>query len=380
MARRSARTVAIVAVAFAACVDVSELSSDDAGGDGTDAATDAATTGDVGADVTSSGADGGEKADVAVSDAQLDVIDPFDAPDGWEASGPPPPPTCTQSGFRCATTAPNGWTGPFGLYNGNVTDAPSCGTVTQLLAANASLSQPVPAAQCPACTCNKATGTSCGQVTTYGSTGGCAGKGSTYVLDVNVCQNVPYGYLLDPGNFAANGIGFEASKVMGGSCTPTAAKPSAVKPAFGWDVAAVGCTTLVPKTPGCNAGTVCSAIPAPPFDSKLCVAKDGDVAACPGAPYSRRMLFYKGASDSRDCGTCACGAVPSANCNATAITSDQSDCTPSFSGTVPTCLAHTGYYYTKVNATPPPLDCPASGGAPTGTVTPASPVTVCCEP
>lgn len=325
------------------------------------------------------------------SDASLDsstsdvtdvvVIDPFDAPDGFEASGPPPPATCASSGFQCVTPAPSGWAGPFSLYEGNVASAPSCGNVTQMLAANSGLVAPGPA-QCAACQCNSVTGASCGPVAITPKRGNCTGTGFATNLGLNVCTQMSYGTFVDEDGFAANALGFGASMVSGGACTPTLAKPVATQPAVSWSTAAVGCTTLVPTTPGCTGSKVCSAIPEPPFNAKLCIGSDGDIPGCPGAPYSRRVVYYKGVADSRDCGACGCTAPAGGQCITTVSTSTDSTCATNENvGTAPVCLAREpGFYFTRATAVLPAMSCPPTGGAPTGTATAASPVTVCCEP
>jgi hypothetical protein len=360
-----------IALLWGGCLELGEASAPDA------------SSGSDASDVAPLGSADGALADGGAGLADVAVIDPFDAPDGFEASGPPPPPTCASAGFACVPVAPAGWIGPFSLYDGNLANAPSCGGVTQLLAANSDLAAVLPA-QCAACTCNDATGATCGDVMYYGQRSNCTGTSFMTSLALGVCRNLPYGTIVDPDGYAATRITFTTSAASGGTCAPTVAKPTPTKPPTTWDVAAVGCTTLVSGTPGCTAGEVCSAIPEPPFDAKLCIGKDGDVPACPGAPYSRRVVFYKGTTDTRDCDTCACDPPPSATCASTVTTSSDSACAKKENvGSGAACLARDGsstYYYTKVTATPPVQKCAASGGAPHGTVTPASPVTVCCEP
>jgi len=323
--------------------------------------------------------EGGISPDVT---AQGDVTAPRDVgSDTFEASGPPAPPTCATSGFACAVEAPTGWQGPFALYEGNAANAPSCGAVTQVVDARAGLATPSPA-QCASCTCQNATGTSCGPVPIEGQNGACAGSGSTETIPPNTCIMRGYGTMLGD-NVAAGGVRFSLPPVTGGSCAPTVAKPTPNNPALSWATTAVGCTTLVATTPGCNAGEVCSAVPAPPFFAKLCIAQDGDVAACPGAPYSQRHLYYKGASDTRDCAACGCAGPNPANCSAVVSTGTSTTCaSPENVTNAPACLVRDpgSFYYMKATTTLPAVTCPATGGAATGTAVPAAPITVCCEP
>lgn len=366
-----------------ACFSLGDLQGGEAAGDAGDAL-DALVT----LDAAAASHDAASSVDglAAVVDAALDalVIDPMAAPDGFEASGPPPPPTCATAGFACAVVAPAGWTGPFGLYEGNLASAPSCGAVTQVLTAYSGLAG-VTAATCPACTCDAATGTGCAKVPIEGARGGCfgTGTGNGGLLTSGACEYWSYGTLIDPDGYAANGVKVGKPAVTGGSCAPTVAKPTPSKPGYTWNMTAIACTTQVPSTSGCTAGRVCSKTPEPPFNAKLCIAKDGDIAGCPGAPYSNRALYYKAASDTRDCGTCGCGAPNAAQCDVTALSSADNCATARSAGT---CLYRANgtdpdtAYYLKATATPPTVTCPASGGAPTGTVTPSNPVTICCEP
>jgi hypothetical protein len=340
------------------------------------AARDGSDAGDVNAPPPNEGGSGEETgvgSDGGASDgATADV---------FEASGPPAPASCATSGFACAAVAPTGWQGPFALYEGNAANAPSCGAVTQELAANANLASPPPA-QCASCTCQNATGASCGTIQIEPQDNTCGGTGFKEQIAINTCVYRGYGTLVS-GGYAAGGVRFSLPPVTGGSCAPTVAKPTPTKPAVSWAITAVGCTTLVPTTPGCPAGQVCSAIPAPPFFSKLCVAQDGDVSACPGAPYSQRHLYYKGLSDTRDCAACNCGGPNPAQCAATVSTGTDTTCNaPENVTAAPACLVRDpgGFYYMKATTTLPTVTCPASGGAAIGTATPAQPVTVCCEP
>lgn len=317
-----------------------------------------------------------------------DVLAPPDAlPDAIEEPdvvGPPPPPSCNATGFACAALAPTGWTGPFALYAGATGNAPSCGAVTQELAANDSLVEPAPA-QCGSCSCGVATGAGCGAFAATGQNSFCNSPGTVEMLQPNQCYNRSGLSYTDGTGSQSSAVQFGRSSMTGGACAPAATKPATTVPPLSWGIAAVGCNVRVPATPGCDPSKeVCIKSPEPPFGSKLCISQDGDLPACPGAPYSDRHVYFRGAADTRGCGDCTCGAPFAANCSGNAVLAATMGCNVDVvTAPAPTCLTRepTGRPYLRLNAAPPTdAGCPPDGGKPAGAATPGSPVTVCCQP
>lgn len=293
---------------------------------------------------------------------------------------PPPPPSCKVDGYACVAEAPSGWDGPFALFDGLAASAPQCTNSAPSLKANADL-VPAPAAACGACTCTAQNAT-CSGVHVDGAKGNCQSCAQNFgSLAPGVCYNYSYGTLICDG-FNAGAFYFGTSTVAKGTCTPDVAKPTPMKTAVQWNRVELGCQVFAAKV-DCDSGFVCQPVPKPPFAKGMCIQKQGDLPACPGAPYTQRFLFYQSANDTRDCGACGCGMAPDPlACTATVTTSttDGTCQTGTVINSLPGCSAdYPGY--AKLDAKPPAKPtCPANGGAPTGSVTPSNPVTVCCMP
>lgn len=311
------------------------------------------------------------------TDAGADA--PPDAMPLADVNLPPPPPTCKREGLVCIPAAPEGWSGPFALYAGGAPSAPTCAAgTTAVLQANDSLA-PSPPAECSACACAPATGWSCANVRVHGNSSSCnCALGSTVDIPPNTCTSISAGSLIC-GGFQANGISFDPASATNGVCSPLTKRPPAKLEPVQWNVAAVGCQLSLPSRVDCPEGNVCGAVPAPPFNPKQCIMKAGDVPACPGFPYAKRSIFYRGIEDTRACAECACGAAPKAACATTVTTSAAADCSGSAFVPAPACLQLAGQPYVRANTVPPPdVQCPPSGGAPIGAVAVADAVTVCC--
>lgn len=354
------RIAAAATVALAACSLGEDFSSLSAG---------------TGAEPPVPGDDGAAAADGGSLDASV-VIAPL-----ADAGLPPPPPTCKMEGLACVPVAPAGWAGPFALYAGSVADAPACsGGLTSVLQASGSLAPAAPAI-CASCACSAATGMTCGSVTVAGAAASCSCANTFAMpLALGTCTNLSYGSLICDG-FAADTVNFTVSPASGGQCTPAPAKPTAQRPNVIWGSAAVGCQLSVPSQVDCPANQVCASTPAPPFDPRQCIMKAGDVAACPGFPYSRRSLFYRGVDDKRDCAACACGSPGAASCATSVKTAANFGCADTPFVTAPACQPRSSpaRYNVMATATPPTnVACAASGGAPIGGVTTKDPVTICC--
>jgi len=298
------------------------------------------------------------------------------------APPPPPPPTCKTDGFACVAEAPSGWTGPFALFDGLATSAPTCAGATpvQVLASNADLVPAAPA-KCAACACT-ASGVTCkGNFAVDGDNGGCTACNTPGTMTPNVCHSYTYGTVIC-GGYNATNIRFTGSAtVNSGTCAPDVAKPTPTKDPFSFNRAEIGCQGSVTRV-DCDSGYVCANTTKPPFAKGLCISHAGDLPACPGAPYSQRFLFNQSATDTRDCAACTCGATPDAlACTATVVSSaSDSSCQTGTMVTVPGCSSNYPGYAKLTIAPPGKTTCPASGGAPVGTVTGSDPVTVCCIP
>jgi hypothetical protein len=266
-----------------------------------------------------------------------------------------------------------------------------------------------PQAACSTCTCNAPTGQSCsynGTIdvvdATCNGTPNCGAQfavpagwdGSCYGPDklpggVTTC-GVNSGAMCNMGTSACNVAAQMGSlTVSGGSCTASQQIPNIAPPA--WGVAGEACGGAPNVTKGCNTGQSCMPKPQAPFHTGVCIQKGGD-NACPPGQFSQKHLFYTSASDTRACSDCSCGVPGGGSCSATVTvysatsvntctglvatlnpTSTAGACT-SLAGNPTTASRKATFSQVTGGA------CPASGGQPSGTVTPQSPTTFCCIP
>jgi hypothetical protein len=128
---------------------------------------------------------------------------------------------------------------------------------------------------------------------------------------------------------------------------------------------------------------VCVPVPSSPFQASVCIEQLGDVP-CPLTGYTAKYVYYGGVADTRTCTPCSCGAVLGASC-AGSITQFQS-----MDGG---CTTAQTIYNLPLACAPiqQPADllltltasggaCKANTSAPTGSATPARPMTFCCTP
>jgi hypothetical protein len=274
----------------------------------------------------------------------------------------------------CVPAAPAGWEGPFEVFAGTG-QAPECDPGYSLDADGfADLVQP--AGTC-GCDCGTPSGLTCGNVQVDVSTTFTCSNAFDLTLTPNACMTNPplsVGWWFD-----ANG-----SAAQGGECNPSVT-PMLDAAAFSTSVRV--CGLEAPATAGCEGDAVC----APPraAGAKMCVAQDGDIA-CP-AGYEDRTVSYDGFVDSRACPDASlCSCTPEASCGGTVKTYVSTDCSgPSFT--------YTSLDFALCVEVQSPLDgvapesilatatatgtCESAGDlAPTGTVTPDVPRTICCAP
>jgi hypothetical protein len=143
---------------------------------------------------------------------------------------------------------------------------------------------------------------------------------------------------------------------------------------------------------GGSAATTCnSGVCAPPAASsfQICIYQAGD-QSCPSTSYTNKQLVYGGISDTRTCTDCSCGSPDGACKGGDALVNGSNPpCgiggstialhSGSCAGVAVSLLSLSGEVTTA-----PKLDdagsCAPDGGAPTGSATPTTPITVCCGP
>ena len=281
-------------------------------------------------------------------------------------------PQCGAAGFRCVAP-PVGWQGPIAVYEGPI--PPACEPAYAGGEYDGHAGPPIfGPASCSACTCAAPTGVSCATTVTEYSSGGCGTVRGTVALAAGTCTDARI-------SGGTRGVSVAPGVPSGGACTPGGGAPSRGAPT--WSAEARACSLAASAHgAGCSAGATCAPLPRAPYLARFCVTRSGDVA-CPGAPYGERHVYYASSSDTRACGACGCGAARGETCSGTVQTFQGSACTgalqaiPAPTGCAPLQDGTRTALYTAVATGG---SCPASGGAPTGTVTPIGPTTFCCSP
>ena len=248
------------------------------------------------------------------------------------------------------------------------------------LAANADLATPDPA-QC-SCTC-QLKDTSCKgsySLQNYAQAAcpapPCAGGSNS--LEFGTCYSYISGTCSTANTAPVVAWKVSVTATSSASCAPV--ENNVAPPSPSWKSAVLGCGSLSLAPGGCAGGNVCVPQPGAPFASGACVRQAGDLP-CPAGPYTKRRVVYGGADDTRGCSACSCGTPSGGSCQGTLALRSGVGCTGNNlgSGSVPGCVtkpAGSGYFV--ANASLVGATCQQSGGAPTGTVTPTGPTTVCC--
>jgi len=289
------------------------------------------------------------------------------------------PPTCV-TGEVCVAAAPPGWTGPVQFVYSGSSPSPACPVFTST-GFSGGTALTVPPATCSACACSGAP--SCANATTnvsfYANDNTCT---STPCLDApgvgSACTTVSYS--CGSSAITAN----VESTPSSASCTASTQSPTL--PATSWTDHAQACNPA-PTADSCGAGKVCTS--APPGAFRECVYQSGDIACPSTGPYTVKQLVDTTVADGRSCTACSCGLASGASCSTSLHYSLTADNCTLAGGTITApevCHAFTSLATTTVAieqtsvGTPTPTTCAAGGGQPTGTATPATPITVCCGP
>lgn len=126
----------------------------------------------------------------------------------------------------------------------------------------------------------------------------------------------------------------------------------------------------------------CAPAPTDPFQSALCIVREGGSHSCPPGYEDRLELFYD-VNDTRDC-TTGCECLPgTAQCGAAVHTHSASNC---IQGSVmdtwaeDNCLTSLTFPAVSYVALSSDGACAPTEVQATGTVTPTNPFTVCCTP
>lgn len=286
---------------------------------------------------------------------------------------------CLQQGFACVPDVPAGWTGYFHMtlfdYDASLPDI-SCHDGSS---ASRYFSGPADAALCSACTCGPLTGAACEEASIFctdlnsSCSGSLTSQGS---WSSGSCRDISSDQMMSCELVQKDVLSNE------GSCDPS---PVDFSNKDAW-ASTAGVCAVSNSGAGCGTGEVCVALApmAPSVEPTVCLAKVGDNACAPA--WSDRHVLHESADDSRNCSPCSCAADPTTvSCSAPSYKIfDNSFCT-GISNQVVGCtdvsaLTSDGSSSLK-RLSPSALlqgSCAASGGSPTGSVTPSGATTLCC--
>jgi hypothetical protein len=329
----------------------------------------AATSNGAGATgATASGASGGAGATGAGSPASTGP----GSSTGSGSGGSGGEPVSCGAGSVCVPAVPAGWEGHFHLRRTGYPDPspPSCPD-----GSGAVLTSDGPAdAQCSACTCGALQGAACAVNVTYWLSSSCTGTVSSesYLLDQGyACYNWPNTF---SGLLSGKLDGYVV--VDQGSCAPSTAQLVNPTP---WQTQDAACPAAV-GAGACDGGDVCVSSGNADYGG-LCVRQTGAAACPPG--WGDPILTYGSFSDTRGCGGCGC--APSTQCSGGTVTLYDSDACSGVSTTLGNqCKALDDFIdggSGSESAVKPTAggSCSPSGGASTGALVPADPVTYCCK-
>ena len=282
-------------------------------------------------------------------------------------------------GFTCAETATD-WTGPLAIDEGMVGGVPiACGGAFGELVYEGSFNLPPADHEC-VCDCDVDETVSCGPV-------------SLQVHNNNVCFGIPsIDVELDEGcddipNIAAAGTFVWAEvDILGEGCDPDTSGTFFDEPAF--EDAMIACSPGERTNAGCEDDELCLPIPVPPFETTLCLLREGDHECPGGTDYTERTLYYDGIEDSRDCNACTCS-LSGAGCDLNQMFFfGTSNCSGSPNGSLSTaedCNDPAATVVSSVQSSGAVADAGscapgANTGDEIGGIMPSAPTTVCCLP
>lgn len=282
---------------------------------------------------------------------------------------PVPALACPNAGRSCVADAPDGWTGPLIVYDGDENGVPKCPAEMNVAKVDTHRGFHAPAAStCSDCTCLSGSGVMC-KAQLSATAGDCSDPNGTQDLTIGKCASV----------------GGDAFKVTftatGGSCPASGGLVQ--RAAIPWDSKTRACGADGLLRTGCPDGQICAPDPPSPFRAKHCVSKSGDVE-CP-APFTEKLLT-NGVNDTRGCTSCSCGPPANDGCTGSAqVWNNTTTCSGIFPQNVMVggdgCTPVTAGSMKLLFASATPSKCTPTGPAvPTGDVTAGAAVTVCCLP
>lgn len=282
-------------------------------------------------------------------------------------------PSCTDAGMTCVAAAPAGFAGPFAWLE-RPADAPTRCTEPfpePLVEAFSELS--APAVGCD-CNCGPLNNAECGPAAIERHSGVSCGGAVQDTLHLVPGCNVIGG----SGWASTTSFFFDAPAVVGGGCLPLPTVDRSPAAFLTRHLACAG--TFVAE--GCAAGELCAPLPDDPYQPRVCVWQEGNVACPEGSAYAERTLLYRDIDDQRGCEPCTCEVPPGPCIGTSAALSTAFNCSVLTAGVVPDdCVGGIGgsaLQSVLYGEGVPPEECDAAVVVPTGDAAGTEPVTFCC--
>ncbi len=276
------------------------------------------------------------------------------------------------AGGVCVPAPPEGWEGPFVLYEGpNGMSAPACDPGYPTIIGDFFGELDGGSASCD-CSCGPARGIVCSALLPVCYNASCFDPCSAGLNDPTQSLSPFAGCSVTTPYENAVHLGEPLPTNMG-SCQPTDAE-SIPTPAFA--TAARVCGGAASTSDGCAASALC--VPEAGADfARTCVAHSGDLL-CLDPFYAVKHLLASGFEDSRSCSPCGCD-TPESTCGGTVHFSSD-DCNILIDQLpVGACVANPGGGLSINYAVSPSGTCASNGGELIGSVTEQGPITLCCD-
>lgn len=282
----------------------------------------------------------------------------------------------------CVGIPPPEWSGPVVLYEGPSADPiPPCPGLYPAASAEGNVGLGADPAECGGCQCGDPTDVECAGPTMrlyFSSECGLGIDDEVRLLGHDECLPLTTDV---GGSINSDPIVPIAGT---GRCEPSGGTTNVPEP--GWTSAARACGGA--SSPSvCGDDGMCMPTVGEPYDSGLCIWREGD-SGCPGGSYTVKHLLFEGVQDTRGCSACTCNAPAGAACDGIVQVHRNSGCT-----NLQATLNEPGSECVSVRGTEndPPLSvkmtvfgttggmCVPGGGRAEGEATPTEPITVCCQ-
>jgi hypothetical protein len=275
----------------------------------------------------------------------------------------------------CTPAPPREWTGPLAIFeasSGAPVTAPSCGGAYATRYYDGSASLVAAPATCD-CACDAPADVACSapELAFYADP-------TCRVLAAakESLAATPSCTIIDVSSANAARFSIGASTPIGGGCAPRASQVLS-PPTWGSSGRLCAGSSASVSTAPCAAGEIAVPQTGAPFEpGNHCVARPGDWTCPAGYPAAR--TYYRSAVDGRGCTACSCGAPAGASCGATTFTDDNCSLGAKSQTSAGTCERQGSVRSASFSDTATGGKCAPQGGAPTGTVAPAGPMTICC--